>query len=134
MAKIKLTEKEIHIGRLYCYAKKRAAKDNLQFDITLKFLRTIAPDVCPILKLKLHWAEAKSGKGRALPNSPTLDKIKPELGYTVGNVAFISSKANHIKAHGTMEEHYAIADWIWDNTNDNKTKPTPVSNEHLGES
>jgi hypothetical protein len=66
---------------------------------------------------------SKQGRGRAFENGPHLDRIVPSLGYVVGNVAFISNRANRIKGEGTMVEHYAIADWIWEQTRA-KQKPT----------
>jgi len=32
----------------------------------------------------------------------------------IGNVAFISERANRIKDNASMEEMYKIADWIWE--------------------
>ena len=37
-------------------------------------------------------------------NSPTLDRIVPELGYVPGNVAVISWKANRLKGNNTDPE------------------------------
>lgn len=43
------------------------------------------------------------------PNSPTLDRIRPDLGYVKGNVIVISGRANRIKSDATIEELRDIA-------------------------
>lgn len=111
-----LSEKDKHIGRAYSAAKIRAKNKGVPFDVTLEYLRAITPDSCPIFHIVFEWGPSGLGFGKFKPNSPQLDRIIPELGYVYGNVAFISHRANRIKDNGTMEEHYAIADWIWENT------------------
>lgn len=37
-------------------------------------------------------------------DSPSIDKVIPELGYVRGNVWVISNKANRIKNNATLEE------------------------------
>lgn len=65
------------------------------------------PDVCPVLGLPL-----RPTSGCSDDNSPTVDRLVPELGYVPGNVAVISHRANSIKHMGTAEEHRRIADWM----------------------
>ena len=115
-------------------ARNRARKNNLPLNITTKYLRSIATDECPVFKTVLDWGASGLGFGKAKTNGPQLDRIIPELGYVEGNVAFISRRANRIKDNGTMEEHYAIADWIWDRTHLNKESIAPISAGHSGES
>jgi hypothetical protein len=52
------------------------------------------------------------GNGKLHMSSPSLDRIRPELGYVPGNVAVISYKANAIKQGATPEELRAVADWL----------------------
>jgi hypothetical protein len=95
-------------------AKKRSKKTGVPFTITESGF--IVPEICPILGIKLE-------KGRingSLDTSPSLDKIRPELGYVPGNIAVISYRANRIKNDGTAEEHRKIADWM-----DAQLKETP---------
>jgi hypothetical protein len=94
----------------------------------------IAVDECPILKTPFVWGGAKMGKGKMRLNTPTLDRILPELGYVKGNVAFLSYRANRIKDNGTMQEHYDIADWIWNNIHAKKNTTTPVPAGHYSKS
>lgn len=87
----------------YHNAKRRAKELKLPFNISWKDL-TI-PDKCPILDIQF-----KPGNKRE--ESPSLDRINPNLGYVKGNVQIISMKANRIKSDGTAEEHRKIADYI----------------------
>jgi len=120
------TSKDKHIDQFLRNAKQRARRGDIPFDLTFEYLMSITTDECPIFKTPFVWQQAK-GKGNASNESPSLDKIIPELGYTRGNVAFISKRANKMKDDGTMQEHYAIADWIWSHTHARENTTTPVS-------
>ena len=122
--------KKRQISCMCSHARDRARKNNLPFNITTKYLRTIAGDECPIFRTPFEWGPSGLGYGRFLPNGPQLDRIIPELGYVEGNVAFISHRANRIKGDGTMVEHYAIADWIWGQTRAKQKPTTPVPAGH----
>lgn len=88
-------------------AKHRAKKKGLPFNITLEDI--VIPEYCPVLGLKL---EAAGGTGGAKRNSPSLDRIIPELGYTKGNVQVISNAANLLKGDSTAEEMLLFAQWV----------------------
>lgn len=83
----------------------RALKHCVPFRLTEADL--VMPDVCPVLGLPL-----RPTSGCSDDNSPTVDRLVPELGYVPGNVAVISHRANSIKHMGTAEEHRRIADWM----------------------
>ena len=53
------------------------------------------------IKLNTHVGETKAG---AKADSPSLDRINPNLGYIKGNVWVISYRANMIKNNATLEE------------------------------
>lgn len=115
-------------------ARSRAIRDNVPFNLTLQDLIDIATDECPIFKTPFQWGGANMGKGKTRDNTPTLDRILPELGYVKGNVAFLSYRANRIKDNGTMQEHYDIADWIWNHTHAKQNTTTPVPTGHYPKS
>ena len=72
-------------------AKKRAEKLGVPFDLPLHAV--VIPAFCPVLNVRLVI-----GEGR-LPESPSLDRIKPDKGYVVGNCRVISDKANRLKSN-----------------------------------
>jgi len=78
-------------------AKQRARLKNLPFNITPEDI--IVPEFCPILGIPLV-----SGDKNICDNSPTLDRIKPELGYIKGNIQILSARANMLKSNATIEE------------------------------
>ncbi len=90
---------------LWHKAKKRSEKSGLPFDIKREDI--IIPETCPVLGIPLFIT-----KGTIGDNSPTVDKIKPELGYVKGNIAVISARANRIKCDASLEEFKLIYDWI----------------------
>jgi hypothetical protein len=126
--------KQHHIKKYFYNARSRAKAENLPFELTYEYLLSIATDECPIFKTPFTWGESKLGKGKTQLGTPQLDKIIPELGYVIGNVAFLSRKANKMKDNGTMQEHYAIADWIWEHTHAKKRSTTPVPTINSGKS
>lgn len=82
---------------LWKTCKERAKKYNIPFSITVEDI--IVPELCPLLEIPLVI-----NMGKASDNSPTIDKIVPELGYTKGNVKIISRKANWMKSNATKKE------------------------------
>ena len=105
--------KQLHITAFWHGAKYRAERDSVPFCLTKEYLLSIATDECPVFHTPLEWGPSGLGAGKFKPNGPQLDRIEPELGYVVGNVAFISHRANRLKDNGTMQDHYDIADWLW---------------------
>lgn len=50
--------------------------------------------------------------GRGSHHSAHLDRLDPNKGYVIGNVSWISGRANRIKYNATVEELRAVADWM----------------------
>jgi hypothetical protein len=93
---------------LYNVARLRAKKTGVPFAITREDV--VIPTHCPVLGIPL--IVGVYGMGAMNPQSPSLDRLVPSLGYVPGNVAVISWRANRIKLDGTAAEHRAIADWM----------------------
>lgn len=104
LTKRKLWRKEHRNREMVKTAKERAEKLGLPFNITEEDV--IIPERCPVLGIPLEI-----GNGRPMPNSPSLDRIVPELGYVKGNVIVVSHKANTIKNNATPEEIRKVADF-----------------------
>lgn len=83
-------------------AKKRAKAKGVSFSITAD--DTLIPEKCPLLGIPL----ARSAGFRSA-SSPSLDRVRPELGYVPGNVWVISYRANMIKNDASLEELKQIA-------------------------
>lgn len=88
-------------------ARDRARRFGLPCDLNTGDL-TI-PEFCPVLGIPI---ERNPGTGKWHANAPSVDRIKPALGYVKGNVRVISWRANNLKRDGTAEEHEAIAAYI----------------------
>lgn len=84
-------------------ARVRAKAQGVPFDLTLDDF--VVPKVCPAMGIDLFVG------GTTCPNSPTLDKIKPELGYVPGNVVVVSHMANRIKSNATPEQLLRVASY-----------------------
>ena len=75
----------------------------MEFSLTAKDIPA-PPEFCPIFP----WIRLERNKGRANPNSPSLDRIDNAKGYVKGNVRFISDRANRLKSNSTDEELVAL--------------------------
>lgn len=94
--------------RLWSFARNRARRLNVPFNLIVEDI--VIPEFCPALGIRL--VPNIGVKGRALAESPNLDRIIPELGYVKGNVQVISHKANMWKANRPWNEWQRFAKWI----------------------
>ncbi len=102
MAKMSIEERlKLMVKR----AKDRAKLKNVDFDITWKDV--VYVETCPILEIPLNWGETSNEGGRNI-NTPSLDRIDPNLGYVKGNVRIISTLANMMKSSANKEQIQAF--------------------------
>lgn len=85
-------------------AKIRAAKHGVAFNIDVSDV--VVPSHCPILGIPLQVQTGRVGR-----NSPSLDRIYPDRGYTKGNVQVVSYKANTMKSNATPEDLLRFSHW-----------------------
>jgi hypothetical protein len=85
-------------------AKSRAKKKGLPFNITISDI--IIPKTCPILGTPIF-----KSIGTKTQNTPSLDRIKPMLGYVKGNIQIISHLANLMKQDASLEQIVCLGDW-----------------------
>ena len=102
-------ERENNYFTAYCRGKRSECKrKGFEFNLTPEYLESIWTGVCPIFGTEL--TRASSGMGSH--HSAHLDRLDPNKGYVIGNVSWISGRANRIKYDATIEELRAIADWM----------------------
>jgi hypothetical protein len=89
------------------HAKQRAKRFNVPITIGLDDI--VIPTHCPVFGIELKHGV---GSGGFKDHSPTLDRIRPELGYVKSNIVVLSWRANRIKCDGTLEEILKIATWM----------------------
>lgn len=96
---------------LFASARRRAEKNGIAFNLDVTDV--VIPEKCPALGIPLIvQSGATAGSRRPRPNAPSLDRIKPELGYIKGNVQVISWRANELKKNATGAELRAVADFV----------------------
>lgn len=100
--------------KLWNRARGRCKKSGLEFDITPEDI-TI-PDTCPYLDLPLVVHRGSSG---GKPNSPALDRVDNEKGYTKNNIQVISHLANQMKASATKEQLILFANRVLETFGEN---------------
>ena len=106
------------INTTFAKIRQRAAEKNIPIDIDVDYLFEIFPIEnmkCPILDIEMHFA------GDSF-TSPSVDRLSSDLGYTKGNVAWVSLLANVVKRDRTPAQLRRIADWI---------EVQPIYNKHF---
>lgn len=88
-------------------AKSRASSLRLPFDLTPEYLESIWSGKCPVLGVDLNLVTDRLDEHAA-----ELDRFVPSLGYTQGNVHWISRKANRIKNNTTVEILENLLRWM----------------------
>lgn len=106
------SELQYILRALLSKAKKRAKKASLPFDLTLEWLETMVISHCPITLQPIDWLKEEVANGMPGPNSPSIDKNKPELGYVQTNCAIVSYRGNMIKSNGTIDEHRRVVQYM----------------------
>lgn len=107
-------------------AKKRAAIQKCEFNIDLDDIKI--PKFCPLLGIDIIRSDIKHS-----PNSPSLDKINPDLGYVKNNIHIISRRANTIKNNATIDEIERILSWydIKKTSNEYMDKNSDIVNKKI---
>jgi len=100
-------EKLFKAQKMLSNIKGKCRREDIPFNLTLEHLLEVFPDECPVFHLPFYMDEKKVHTSF----SPSVDKIIPELGYTIGNVQIISFKANTMKQDATLAELYIFAQW-----------------------
>lgn len=78
----------------------RAKDKGLPFNLTEDNAPEV-PKMCPVLGVELAWDSGDA--------TPSLDRIRPYEGYVVGNVRWISDRANRLRRDAAPEELIALA-------------------------
>ena len=86
----------------------RCLKNGVPFNLELEDLSV--PEVCPILGTKIK--SSFGGGGAPDGDSPSVDRINPDLGYVKGNVMVVSQRANWIKRDLKIEHVLALLSYL----------------------
>ena len=79
-------------------AKRRATLKGLAFDIDHAYMMQLWPHTgLDKFGHKMEWKGEPDGLSIPRPESPTIDRINPRLGYVRGNVQWLSQRWNAAK-------------------------------------
>ncbi len=90
------------------FARKRAAAKSLPFDLTKEWAKAHWTGRCELTDLPFFFDH--TGVAGPKQMSPTIDRIRPELGYVQSNCRFILQGVNALKSGGTDEDMLVIAE------------------------
>jgi hypothetical protein len=86
----------------------RAKRKGIVCDLDLEWAKSTWTGKCSVTGL-----EFRKGTSRGpAPYSPSIDRIKPELGYLQGNCRWVLFAVNALKSTGTDEDMMKIVDAI----------------------
>lgn len=103
--RVRLRNKAVPLEtKLYQAAKSRAKQMSREFSIDLEDISI--PEKCPILGIEL-----RRGEGRSDHNSPSLDRVDSQKGYSKNNILVMSWRANTLKKDATLDELIALGEW-----------------------
>ena len=88
-------------------AKTRATSLNVPFDLTPDYLESIWTGKCAVFETEINLATERNNESAA-----ELDRIIPKLGYTIGNVCWLSRRANRLKNNAALEELKTLLEWM----------------------
>lgn len=100
------------------WARGRAEQQDVPFNLTVDDIAI--PEFCPVLGIPLYC-----GDGSSCDNSPTLDKIVPEVGYVPGNILVVSNRANRIKHNYSWWELRMVVEFYEEHITQYWMKGTP---------
>ena len=95
--------------RMFSSIRSRARQKGIDFNLDLEDIKNY--NICPVFGFELK----RGSDAKVSYDSPSVDRINPELGYVKGNVQVISHKANSMKQNATPQELRIFARWILDN-------------------
>ena len=95
--------------------KVRSKKFNLPFDaevVTAAYLVELLDKQTHCECCGHEFSHEFLSKHQRNPASPSVDRVNPEDGYTLSNIAILCWRCNQVKNDGTAHEHQRIADWM----------------------
>jgi hypothetical protein len=98
---------------LWTNAKRRAEKNNLEFNIEISDI--IIPDLCPVFGTPMKGSSGEYTRDNYNPyklSAPSIDRIDSSRGYIKGNVIVISARANALKSDANLNELKMLVDWL----------------------
>jgi hypothetical protein len=90
------------IKRRINWIKNKCKTLNIPFDLSINDV--VIPEYCPALGIKLEI-----NFGGARDNSPSIDRINPNGGYTKDNIVIVSNLANRMKSNATIQQICSLA-------------------------
>ncbi|MGD9726514.1 MAG: hypothetical protein AB7L09_00590 [Nitrospira sp.] len=108
---IKERARRMHLGVV-----ERTRRSGLPLDITRDDVESMLRSVeaCPCCGVELDPGFVLD-RGRQ-PNSPSIDRFDPALGYTIENSEILCWRCNALKKDATIEEIRALAEWMTSRT------------------
>jgi hypothetical protein len=88
--------------------KAECKKKGITYGLDAEYLRKLWTGLCPITGTAITIGNSGNGSHR----SAHLDRINPLLGYTKGNVCYISGRANRIKYNATIKELEQVIEYM----------------------
>jgi hypothetical protein len=117
-----------HLKILITTCQCRARKNNVPYDST-EILYSYLQPVYDKGECEICHKNLKLGTNLDKDDSPSIDRIIPEKGYVIGNVAVLCYRCNVIKNCGSQQDHFMIANWLKEKENIVMSKNNQIGDE-----
>jgi len=104
--------KENCIKAMFHSAKSRAKSNNLDFDLDLEYLASIATDHCPVDGLPFDWDRKLREDNTLSLAVPSLDRVDSSQGYVKGNVRIINNRWNSKKGNMSLDDLLLLVNYV----------------------
>lgn len=89
------------------YKASTAKREGLEFNLTPEYLEQLWTGYCSISGIPIFLYNERVAEDHA-----ELDRVDPRLGYTIGNVLWLSRKYNRLKGNATAADLRLILNWM----------------------
>lgn len=101
------------------YAKRRALKKGIDFDLDYKWINSNTKENCPVFDVPFNFASFRKGRGAFNEQSkfsPSIDRLDNNKGYTKENCVIISVKANLLKGKSSLKDLQSLVSFLQKST------------------
>lgn len=99
---VKRADPKQRMSLLMADARKRCRQNGVQLDASMQRLYGAVPLSCPCCANPLDYSRTN------LDRSPSIDRIRPNVGYTFANVRVICARCNLLKSNASVSELEAV--------------------------
>lgn len=100
-----LDPKKFYAKKIWKERRRVSNRNGIPFEVSFDYIMALPSEQCPVFGVPLEW-------GTGSNNTASLDKIIPNKGYVIGNVVWMSLRANTLKRDASCSEIGHLYRWF----------------------